>query len=128
MDHDRLRAVAEFADRHGLFVLSDEIYDRLVYGIDHTCFSSLPGMKDRTVLARRLLEELRDDRMAYRLRLRAGRGHRGPAQDPPVHHHVSAHRGPIRRVGGAHGSCWRGGRRQDARRIRRAQADDRRWT
>jgi aminotransferase len=26
------------------------VYDRLVYGIEHTCFASLPGMRDRTLL------------------------------------------------------------------------------
>ena len=31
-------------------VVSDEIYDRLVYGVEHTCFASLPGMKERTIL------------------------------------------------------------------------------
>jgi aminotransferase len=31
-------------------VFSDEIYDRLVYGVEHVCFASLPGMRDRTVL------------------------------------------------------------------------------
>jgi aminotransferase len=50
MDRDDMTAVAEIAERHNLFVISDEIYDRLVYGVDHTCFASLPGMRDRTVL------------------------------------------------------------------------------
>jgi aminotransferase len=43
-------AVADIARRHNLFVISDEIYDRLVYGTAHVCFSSLPGMKERTIL------------------------------------------------------------------------------
>jgi len=50
MERDDLEAVAEVARRHNLFVITDEIYDRLVYGVEHTCFSSLPGMRDRTVL------------------------------------------------------------------------------
>jgi len=50
MEHDDLLAVAEVAKRHNLFVISDEIYDRLVYGVEHTCFASLPDMKDRTLL------------------------------------------------------------------------------
>jgi aminotransferase len=33
-----------------LVILSDEIYDRLVYGVEHVCFSSLPGMRERTIL------------------------------------------------------------------------------
>jgi len=46
-----LRAIAEIAERHDLVVVSDEIYDRLVYGDHrHEAFSALPGMKERTVL------------------------------------------------------------------------------
>ena len=50
MTREDLHAVAEFVERHDLYVLSDEIYDRLVYGVEHTCFPSLPGMYERTVL------------------------------------------------------------------------------
>jgi aminotransferase len=45
-----LLAVADFVERHDLYVLSDEIYDRLVYDGEHTCFAALPGMRERTVL------------------------------------------------------------------------------
>lgn len=50
MERDDLLAVAEVAARHNLFVVTDEIYDRLVYGVRHTCFASLPGMRERTIL------------------------------------------------------------------------------
>jgi aminotransferase len=50
MERDDLLAVAEAARKHNLFVVSDEIYDRLVYGLKHTCFPSLPGMQERTIL------------------------------------------------------------------------------
>ncbi len=50
MDREGLRRVAEVAQRHDLLVISDEIYERLVYGVKHTCFASLPGMKERTIL------------------------------------------------------------------------------
>jgi len=50
MTRECLLDVAELAERHDLLVYSDEIYDRLVYGMEHTCFASLPGMRDRTVL------------------------------------------------------------------------------
>lgn len=50
MPRDLLIEIAKIAEEHGLVVFSDEIYDRLVYGIEHTCFASLPGMRDRTVL------------------------------------------------------------------------------
>ncbi|MCI0849662.1 MAG: aminotransferase class I/II-fold pyridoxal phosphate-dependent enzyme [Chloroflexi bacterium] len=50
MEQKDLLAIAEVVERHNLFVVSDEIYDRLVYGFEHTCFASLPGMRDRTLL------------------------------------------------------------------------------
>ncbi len=50
LDRSRLAEIADWADRNNLLVISDEIYDRLVYGTEHTCFSSLPGMQDRTIL------------------------------------------------------------------------------
>ncbi|RJO62366.1 MAG: aminotransferase class I/II-fold pyridoxal phosphate-dependent enzyme [Dehalococcoidia bacterium] len=50
MPREKLEAVAEVARRHDLLVMSDEIYSRLVYGIEHTCFAALPGMQERTVL------------------------------------------------------------------------------
>ncbi len=50
MTRDDLAEVADLAARRDLIVISDEIYDRLSYGIPHTCFASLPGMKERTVL------------------------------------------------------------------------------
>jgi aminotransferase len=50
MSRERLQEVADVAARHNLLVFSDEIYDRLVYGIEHTCFAALPGMHERTIL------------------------------------------------------------------------------
>jgi len=50
MSREVLEAVAEIVDRHSLFVISDEIYDRLVYDTEHVCFATLPKMRDRTIL------------------------------------------------------------------------------
>ncbi|MDY6893191.1 MAG: aminotransferase class I/II-fold pyridoxal phosphate-dependent enzyme [Chloroflexota bacterium] len=50
MDQSSLEEIADVARRHDLLVISDEIYDRLVYGVPHTCFASLPHMKERTIL------------------------------------------------------------------------------
>ena len=45
-----LDALADIAQRHDLLVVSDEIYDRLVYGDHrHVPIAALPGMRDRTV-------------------------------------------------------------------------------
>lgn len=50
MTRERLIDLANLAERRNLLVISDEIYDRLVYaGHKHTCFASLPGMFDRTI-------------------------------------------------------------------------------
>ncbi len=51
LDRTELEAIAALAERHDLLVYTDEIYDRLVYGDHaHTAFSSLPRMRERTVL------------------------------------------------------------------------------
>ena len=44
-----LLEVSRIAEKHDLLVISDEIYDSLVYGVEHVCFASLPGMKERTI-------------------------------------------------------------------------------
>jgi aminotransferase len=50
MSRERLLALAAVAERHDLLVISDEIYDRLVYGgHQHVCVASLPGMQERTL-------------------------------------------------------------------------------
>jgi len=50
MSRERLSEIARLAEERDLLVISDEIYDRLVYGVEHTCFASLPGMRQRTIL------------------------------------------------------------------------------
>jgi aminotransferase len=47
---EHLLEIARIAEKYDLVVLSDEIYDRLVYGVEHVCFPSLPGMHKRTIL------------------------------------------------------------------------------
>jgi len=49
-DKETLIAIGKIAEKHDLIVISDEIYDRLVYGVEHVCFSALPGMRERTIL------------------------------------------------------------------------------
>ena len=44
-----LEELAEIVKEHGLMVIADEIYERLVYdGAEHVSIASLPGMKERT--------------------------------------------------------------------------------
>ena len=46
---ETLMGVLRIAEQHDLFVISDEIYDRLVYGTQHVCFAALPGARERTL-------------------------------------------------------------------------------
>jgi aminotransferase len=50
MTRQKLLDLAAVAKRHNLIVISDEIYARLTYDGEHTCFASLPGVKDNTIL------------------------------------------------------------------------------
>ena len=45
-----LEEIGRIAEKHDLVVISDEIYDRLVYGQEHVCFPAFPGMQERTLL------------------------------------------------------------------------------
>jgi aminotransferase len=47
---ENLLQVAKMAEENDLVVISDEIYDRLVYGGKHVCFPAIEGMQDRTLL------------------------------------------------------------------------------
>jgi aminotransferase len=50
MTKEVMTEITALAEEHDLLIISDEIYDRLVYGVEHTCVPSLPGMWDRTIL------------------------------------------------------------------------------
>jgi aminotransferase len=50
MSRQVMADIAVLAEQHDLLLISDEIYDQLVYGVEHICVPSLPGMRDRTVL------------------------------------------------------------------------------
>jgi len=50
MSREELAEIAKLAQKYNLLVISDEIYARLVYGVEHTCFASLPGVKEQTIL------------------------------------------------------------------------------
>ena len=45
-----IKEIADLAKRHNLIVISDEIYDKLIYeGSEHLSIGSLPDMKERTI-------------------------------------------------------------------------------
>jgi aminotransferase len=50
LTRERLLEVAEVAEKYDLVVISDEIYERLIYDAEHINFASLPGMYERTIL------------------------------------------------------------------------------
>ena len=50
MSKNDLEGIAELAIRHNLLVLSDEIYEKMLYdGARHYSIASFPGMKERTI-------------------------------------------------------------------------------
>lgn len=47
---DDLKAIADIALSKDIFVLSDEIYSRILYEDEHHSISSFPGMQERTII------------------------------------------------------------------------------
>ncbi|MDR3354838.1 MAG: pyridoxal phosphate-dependent aminotransferase [Synergistaceae bacterium] len=47
---DDIRAIADVVRGRGIYVLSDEIYDRIYFGEKPVSIASLPGMKDYTII------------------------------------------------------------------------------
>lgn len=47
---ERMQEIANIAEKYDLLVISDEIYERLVYDAEQICFASLPGMYERTIV------------------------------------------------------------------------------
>jgi aminotransferase len=50
MTRDELQAIVNVARKHDLYILSDEIYDRLTYEGIHTSVPTLEGAYERTIL------------------------------------------------------------------------------
>lgn len=49
MARSALQEIVNVANQHDLYIISDEIYDKLVYGVEHTCIPSLDGAYERTI-------------------------------------------------------------------------------
>ena len=50
MSKKDLEGIAELAKQHNLLILTDEIYEKIIYdGLKHFSIASLPKMKDRTI-------------------------------------------------------------------------------
>ena len=50
MPRAQMQEIVDFAVKHDLYLISDEIYDRLTYDGVHTCVPTLPGARERTIL------------------------------------------------------------------------------
>ncbi len=47
---ETLLELAHIAEKNDLIVVSDELYDQLIYDVPHVCFAALPEMRSRTIL------------------------------------------------------------------------------
>ncbi|MBL7960585.1 aminotransferase class I/II-fold pyridoxal phosphate-dependent enzyme, partial [bacterium] len=45
-----IQDIADIVKNYNCYVMSDEIYSRIMYGSEHFSISSLPGMKERTII------------------------------------------------------------------------------
>jgi aminotransferase len=50
MTRERLTEIVAFAEKHDLYLISDEIYDRLTYDGVHISTPSIPGAQERTIM------------------------------------------------------------------------------
>jgi aspartate aminotransferase len=48
-DRKVLEEISDLAVDHNLFVISDEIYEKIIYDREHISIGSMPGMEDKTV-------------------------------------------------------------------------------
>jgi len=53
MPRRKLEQLAVVASARNLLVISDEIYARVIYSTEHTCFAALPGMQERTIMGQK---------------------------------------------------------------------------
>jgi aminotransferase len=49
MDREEVRKIVDVAIKHDLYIISDEIYDKLTYDGEHTCVPTIPGAYERTI-------------------------------------------------------------------------------
>ena len=49
MPREELEKIAVIAEKNNLIVISDEVYERLVYNTEAVSFASIKGMRDRTI-------------------------------------------------------------------------------
>ena len=75
-DRDTLESLAKVAIDHDLPVLSDELYEKVVYdGFEHVSIASFDGMRERTIVVNGFSKSLQHDRLPRGLHGRPGRLH-----------------------------------------------------
>jgi aspartate/methionine/tyrosine aminotransferase len=51
LSHEEAASLAKIAVEHDMVVISDEVYEKIVYnGVKHRCFATFPGMRERTLV------------------------------------------------------------------------------
>lgn len=50
LSESELKEIADFAIEHNLLVLSDEMYEKIIYGRRHISIASIDGMQERTII------------------------------------------------------------------------------
>ena len=77
VERETIRQLAELAVEHDLWVLSDEIYIRLLFEGEHCSIASFPGLAERTIILDGFSKTYANDGLAHRVRRHAG-GARSP--------------------------------------------------
>ena len=73
---DELEAIAKLAIQYDAFVVTDEVYEHIIYApAEHICMASLPGMFEHTITCNSLSKDLLHHGLASGLSDRTRRGH-----------------------------------------------------
>jgi aminotransferase len=49
ISREAMQEIVDLACKHDLYIITDEIYDKLIYGVEHTCVPALKGAYERTI-------------------------------------------------------------------------------
>jgi len=82
LSYDEVAALAKIAVERDMIVISDEVYEKIIYdNAKHYCLATFPGMKERTLVVKNLCH----DWFAGWIRLRAERSYFCYLAGTPVH-------------------------------------------
>ena len=99
LTRQHMQEIAAVAAKHDLLVISDEIYERLIYNAEHLCFATLPGMFERTIILSGMSKSFAMTGWRIGYITAPTRTHGGDAQAAPVFNHVCADDGAVRCTG-----------------------------